>query len=474
MVLSLDQLESIRMDAMACDVEIDQEKLRNYTEEQAMEYFESGGIAEPGLRLLVVGDGLAAGHTSTSSGPPDAPWGALLQQQLGAGARQVDCVGVPGMTTQIMADSMDGPRGLRTSLSAATDALGRTYDAVVLMVGAHDHMRLSGSAAATKVFRDGIVARLRQIQDAIRAAGARCLVAATLPSECREGMAQIISKTNRQIRRSLGADLFIDLPALLPSREDPLSSPDGIHLTREGYEELALRLAPLLRRFFETGELYQGEMRDGAPHGVGLYHYASGDVFDGEFAHGKWCGHGILQQASGAKYVGNFQDGAMHGRGVHRLPAGTVYEGDFAAGEREGEGVATMADGSRYEGGFRAGLFEGQGTLWHDDGAVYCGQFERGLKQGRGSYHYPTGEVDQSIFQQDMDCGEGVRWSGDRATAWRLYDGEVNKLVTLSEARQLAARVGIPVPSHVPTSGGGGQVPEHASFGSAVQTAIRA
>ena len=50
---------------------------------QAIAYFESGGVSEPGVRLLIFGDSLAGGFTHFSPGPPDAPWAAQLQQHLG-------------------------------------------------------------------------------------------------------------------------------------------------------------------------------------------------------------------------------------------------------------------------------------------------------------------------------------------------------------------------------------------------------
>ena len=45
-----------------------------------------------------------------------------------------------------------------------------------------------------------------------------------------------------------------------------------------------------------------------------------------------------------------------------------------------------------------------------------------------------------------MPVGQGVRWSADRAQAWELQGGKQGRSISLEEAAQIAARVGLPVP----------------------------
>ena len=45
------------------------------------------------------------------------------------------------------------------------------------------------------------------------------------------------------------------------------------------------------------------------------------------------------------------------------------------------------------------------------------------------------------------DAGEGVKWSADRASAWRLQDGNPVGSISLDVAKEIAARVGLPVPA---------------------------
>ena len=61
-------------------------------------------------------------------------------------------------------------------------------------------------------------------------------------------------------------------------------------------------------------------------------------------------------------------------------------------------------------------------------------------------YTYSSGAAEVGCYRAGADVGEGVRWSADRQTAWRLLDGKVQAHISLDEARELAARIGLPVP----------------------------
>ena len=49
-------------------------------------------------------------------------------------------------------------------------------------------------------------------------------------------------------------------------------------------------------------------------------------------------------------------------------------------------------------------------------------------------------------WEADQPVGQGVQWSADRAQAWELQDGEPGRSISLEEAAQIAARIGLPVP----------------------------
>ena len=49
-------------------------------------------------------------------------------------------------------------------------------------------------------------------------------------------------------------------------------------------------------------------------------------------------------------------------------------------------------------------------------------------------------------YEAGADVGQGVQWSADRAQAWELQDGQQGRSISLEEAAQIAARIGLPVP----------------------------
>ena len=49
-------------------------------------------------------------------------------------------------------------------------------------------------------------------------------------------------------------------------------------------------------------------------------------------------------------------------------------------------------------------------------------------------------------WEMDKTVGQGAKWSADRAQAWELQGGKQGRSISLEEAAQIAARVGLPVP----------------------------
>ena len=57
-----------------------------------------------------------------------------------------------------------------------------------------------------------------------------------------------------------------------------------------------------------------------------------------------------------AKYQGESRDGVPHGWGVKTYPDGTRIEGAFRDGELHGRAVVTFPEGNTYEGEWREGV----------------------------------------------------------------------------------------------------------------------
>ena len=50
---------------------------------------------------------------------------------------------------------------------------------------------------------------------------------------------------------------------------------------------------------YANGDVYKGEIKNGKPHGKGVYSFVNGDVFEGMFMEGKKSGKGILRTNDG-------------------------------------------------------------------------------------------------------------------------------------------------------------------------------
>ena len=72
---------------------------------------------------------------------------------------------------------------------------------------------------------------------------------------------------------------------------------------------------------------------------------------------------GKIEFANGSSYEGGLKLGQMHGIGVFKYESGDVYEGEFVDGQLRGEGILTFANGDRYEGSFISDQFSGRGVL---------------------------------------------------------------------------------------------------------------
>ena len=82
---------------------------------------------------------------------------------------------------------------------------------------------------------------------------------------------------------------------------------------------------------------YEGEFRDGIPHGKGRMEWLTniGGRYEGEFRKGRFHGHGERTWPNGDRYEGGFCDGAFHGEGVFttRNRGGYIYQGEWRHGK---------------------------------------------------------------------------------------------------------------------------------------------
>ena len=107
-------------------------------------------------------------------------------------------------------------------------------------------------------------------------------------------------------------------------------------------------------RVYETltlvdGSSYEGEHRNGTPHGSGEQTWPDGKRFRGDFRNGLPHGFGTMAWPGGDLLESQWRNGRSRGRGVMTGPDGTSYCGDWLFGRQHGKWITTARDGRQME-----------------------------------------------------------------------------------------------------------------------------
>jgi hypothetical protein len=89
------------------------------------------------------------------------------------------------------------------------------------------------------------------------------------------------------------------------------------------------------------GCYYDGEWRNGRPHGAGKIYGKNGIFFEGGFVAGvATCEDGLFIFPDGSHYRGHFRDNTFHGVGrFYYKYNGYTYMGDFREDHPHGKGL---------------------------------------------------------------------------------------------------------------------------------------
>jgi hypothetical protein len=140
----------------------------------------------------------------------------------------------------------------------------------------------------------------------------------------------------------------------------------------------------------------------------GEHRVAKGPTYIGKLKEGSWTGRCKIIYPGGDVYEGAVESGVPHGPGTRTLPSGTTYSGTFVNGRREGEGRMALASGTMLQGNFRRGTLEGKGLVCNADDSMLTSTFVMGKAQGKGKYEFMNELVYEGEFQQGRLYGDGV------------------------------------------------------------------
>ena len=252
----------------------------------------------------------------------------------------------------------------------------------------------------------------------------------------------------KSFQKSLSAVLR-PIIALFRSRHADMSGANGA-------------VPPVKNKITYWGGDYEGETKNGKPHGRGIEVSPIGYRYEGEFKEGRKDGRGTYTYPDGRGYTGEFKKGWEDGKGIQTYADGSKLEGEFRQGILHGNGIYTHANsdryeicrarytfifirllrdtgsqlsnkdrnckngvllfpsGTKYEGEFRNGEFHGRGVLTFKSGYTYQGEFRDGRYHGTGLLASPDGRIYEGGFKDGKKYGFGKYIYANRPT----YEGE--------------------------------------------------
>ena len=146
---------------------------------------------------------------------------------------------------------------------------------------------------------------------------------------------------------------------------------------------------------------YDGGWKDDKKNGVGtLFDY--GDKYTGDFRNDKYCGNGTLCGKNGEIFECEFKDGKPNGLGRVTIVNGDVYTGTFIQGKICGQVSIKFKKGGSYNGYYKDDKKCGYGCLITNEGDSYEGDFANDLYNGEGKLTKANGEIIKGIFKDGI------------------------------------------------------------------------
>lgn len=180
----------------------------------------------------------------------------------------------------------------------------------------------------------------------------------------------------------------------------------------------------IVEKVLKNGDLYNGGLSAGVPHGTGKYLWSDGCMYEGEWTRGKASGKGRFSWPSGATYEGQFKDGRMDGEGTFIGIDGDTYRGHWLWGRKHGYGEKRYANGDVYQGNWKANLQDGNGRYVWSDGNEYVGEWKNGVISGKGIMTWANGNRYEGLWENGAPVGKGVlSWNEEKTSNNNQFGG---------------------------------------------------
>ena len=195
-----------------------------------------------------------------------------------------------------------------------------------------------------------------------------------------------------------------------------------------------------------NGDIYTGSLENGKRHGDGkLFRANTGDIQEGNWKEGNMDGKGKYQYSMGHIYEGNWKDGYMDGKGVFTYKNGDIYEGYFIENNPNGYGVkkyetakqsGMIPAGSTYEGYWKDNKMHTEGSelgklTWPSHDSDYPDQSTPcGLRSFEGQWENGNPKISRGYddFPANLEN-------------WGNYTWKKGEIVVLDQAQGLAYQI---------------------------------
>jgi len=185
----------------------------------------------------------------------------------------------------------------------------------------------------------------------------------------------------------------------------------------------------LFRRWLD-GSSYEGEFKDGAANGTGVFSDKGGIRMTGEWKDYRPHGHLVWKCIPfNMAYDGEWREGKHHGYGTFTQGGicQSIYEGEWKNDHKHGYGFMTYDFGKKtYEGEWKDGLRDGHGFMKYDDddedGTWYDGEWCEDQWHGHGQHYDDI--LDQLYvgeFSHGQRHGIGILYKKDADDSWCIY-----------------------------------------------------
>lgn len=194
------------------------------------------------------------------------------------------------------------------------------------------------------------------------------------------------------------------------------------------------RLVRARTRGMERYFVYDGEWRDCAMSGLGVFLFADGGTCVGQWRKNHQSGHAIARYPDGTSYVGKWANGKFNGFGTAAFPCRVRYEGAWREGLPHGHGVMRYPSGLVYEGNFVRGRRHGHGRMRSElTGYEFTGDWFEDMIEGYGALANPRERLSVTAYWSRMTFYQAVR-------TIRVEEKEALVLRVASERQQTAVR----------------------------------